>query len=181
MRTHGTKIKCPCVFSTHSPGGEIKCLLRSKYLWFPRLHALLLSENNSWKPEGTFIHQHSFASSGMKDKVASPDYVLLIISLLSPKIVHQKSISEAQFPENIKLEIFFHYFLSCLKSVCPPSCPQDPSMAEMHKQVFSYSLSSSIYMLTGIEIQHHRHLVDIVTSDASVLTLYSYFPTLIFQ
>lgn len=134
-------------FPLYSPGGEIKCLLRSKYLWFPRLHASLLSENNSWKQEGTFIHQHGFASSRMKDKVASPDYVLLIICLLSPKVVHQKSISKAQFPENTKLEIFFHYFLSCLKTVCPSSCPHDPSMAEIHKQVFSYSLSSWIYML----------------------------------
>lgn len=105
----------------------------------------------------------------------------LVICLLPSKIVHQKSISEAQFPENIKLEIFFHYFLSCLKSVCPSSCPRDPSMAEIRKQVFSDSLSSWGYMLTGIEIQRHRHLVDIVTSDASVLTLYYYFLTLTLQ
>lgn len=88
MRTHRTKIKCPCVFSTLQPWrGEIKYLLRSKYLWFPRLRASSLSENNNWKPGGTFIHQHGFASNRMKDEMASPDYVLLTV-WLTQTLVH---------------------------------------------------------------------------------------------
>lgn len=93
MRTWKTKMKYPCVFSTLQPWrGEIKYLLRSKYLWFPRLHASLLSENNNWKPGRAFIHQHSFASNRMKDEMASPDYLLLIV-WLTQILVRQKSVS----------------------------------------------------------------------------------------
>lgn len=137
MRICKTKIECPCVFSTLQPWrGEIKYLLRSKYLWFPRLHASLLSENNNWNPGGTFIHQHSFASNRMKDEMASPDYPLLIVWLIQI-LVHQKSVSWAQLPQKVvEVEILFHYFLSCLRNICPSSLPHDPSMAEIHKYFF---------------------------------------------
>lgn len=183
MRTHGTKIKCPCVFSTLQSWRGNKMPSQVQYLWFLRLHALLLSENNSWKPEGTFIHQHGFASSGMKDKVASPDYVLLIICLLSPKIVHQKPSQKLNSPTILSQKYFSLFFTLGSKRVFAL-----PLVLKTHLWLRCINRSSLtvyhllLYMLTlAWEIQHHRYLVDIVISDASVLTLYSYFPTLIFQ
>lgn len=58
-----------------------------------------------------------------------------------------------QFPQNIvKLEILFHSFLSCLKSVCPSSLPHDQSVAEIQKHVFFYS-----FVILNIHFDWYRN------------------------
>ena len=85
-----------------------------------------------------------------------------------------------QLPQNIvRLEILFHYFLSCLKSVCLSSLPHDQSVAEIHKHVFFYS-----FVILNIHIDWYRNSTsqDVYQAWSHMLPLrwflYSYIPTL---